>query len=85
MPLGTLIKKPCYSYRSLEEGIIHELNSHGDIFIAARGGAGGHGNNYFLSNNIRKPCTAELGGKGETVNNLFLNYSFFLIYILDKL
>lgn len=66
--MGTLIKKPCSSHRSLEEGIIHELHSHNDIFVAARGGAGGHGNNFFLSNVIRKPCAAELGGKGETVN-----------------
>jgi GTP-binding protein len=39
-----------------------------EIFIAARGGAGGHGNNFYVSNQVRKPCKAELGAKGEVVN-----------------
>lgn len=38
------------------------------MFIAARGGCGGHGNNFYLSNLMRKPVKAETGGRGEIVN-----------------
>ncbi len=73
MPVNTLIKKPGHNHRSPEDGVLHELSSHGYVFIAARGsyyfllieakiisklflgGAGGHGNNFYLSNSIRKP------------------------------
>uniref|UniRef100_A0AC35U2C5 OBG-type G domain-containing protein n=1 Tax=Rhabditophanes sp. KR3021 TaxID=114890 RepID=A0AC35U2C5_9BILA len=46
---------------------IMELSKHGDIFIAARGGAGGHGNQFYVSNEVRKPIKAELGGEGEVL------------------
>jgi GTP-binding protein len=38
-----------------------------EVYIAARGGAGGHGNNFYLSNQSRKPVKAEFGGLGEIV------------------
>lgn len=44
-----------------------ELSEDGDVFIAARGGAGGHGNRFYLSNEHRAPAVAEEGGKGETI------------------
>lgn len=37
------------------------------MFVAARGGAGGHGNAFFLSNEHRAPTFAEEGAKGEQI------------------
>ncbi|GMT28339.1 hypothetical protein PFISCL1PPCAC_19636, partial [Pristionchus fissidentatus] len=37
----------------------------GDIVLGARGGVGGHGNQFYLSNSTRKPYKAEMGGMGE--------------------
>lgn len=47
--------------------VIKDLNKKGDIFIAARGGAGGHGNQFYKTNEVRVPLKAELGGIGEEV------------------
>ncbi|GMR53456.1 hypothetical protein PMAYCL1PPCAC_23651 [Pristionchus mayeri] len=44
---------------------IGRLSREGDIVLAARGGIGGHGNEFYLSNSTRKPYKAEMGGKGE--------------------
>jgi len=35
------------------------------MYLAARGGAGGHGNHYFISDTLQAPSIAELGGEGE--------------------
>lgn len=43
-----------------------ELIKDGEMFIAARGGAGGKGNHFYLTNENRHPRVAEYGGKGET-------------------
>jgi hypothetical protein len=54
-----------------------ELVQHGEMFIAARGGAGGHGNAFYLSNMVRKPLKAEEGGRGEKVwgfKTFFMNF-----------
>ncbi|CAD5205389.1 unnamed protein product [Bursaphelenchus okinawaensis] len=59
VPLYTLVKHP------ETKKVMHELSEHGQIYLAARGGAGGHGNHYYLSNQVRKPLKAELGGVGE--------------------
>lgn len=48
----------------------------GEIFIAARGGAGGHGNHFYLSNAVRKPMKAEYGGKGEKVRYILFKLKF---------
>ncbi|KAI6231310.1 GTP-binding subdomain and GTP-binding protein domain containing protein [Aphelenchoides besseyi] len=61
VPLCTMIKNP------ISGQVIHEILEESDIFIAARGGAGGHGNNFYVSNQVRKPVKAELGGRGEQV------------------
>ncbi|KAI6216962.1 GTP-binding subdomain and GTP-binding protein domain containing protein [Aphelenchoides fujianensis] len=59
VPLSTLIKDP-------EDGrVVHELLEEAEVFVAARGGAGGHGNHFYVSNQVRKPVKAELGGVGE--------------------
>jgi len=47
--------------------IICELTVNEQIFVAARGGSGGHGNHYYLSNKLRAPQKAEIGGVGEVV------------------
>lgn len=59
VPLGTLVKNA----ESLE--LIAELSAEEEQFILARGGAGGRGNHFYLSNEVRAPMVAEIGGKGE--------------------
>jgi len=58
VPLGTIVK---------EDGgpVIADLDFHGASFIAARGGAGGHGNHHFMSNDNKAPHISEFGAKGE--------------------
>jgi len=46
---------------------IAELLAPDKIFIAARGGAGGHGNEFYLSNENREPEYAEYGSPGEVM------------------
>ena len=45
--------------------VVADLQQHGNSFLAARGGAGGKGNYFFLSNENRAPTTYEVGGQGE--------------------
>lgn len=60
MPLGTVV-------RDRETGeLLSELTSENHSYILARGGAGGRGNHYYLSNETRAPAVAETGGQGET-------------------
>eukprot|EP00079_Xenopus_tropicalis_P030921 XP_012827159.1 PREDICTED: mitochondrial ribosome-associated GTPase 2 isoform X1 [Xenopus tropicalis] len=57
VPLGTLVK---------EEGtLLADLSKAGDEFLAARGGVGGKGNRFFLSNENRAPMMATPGQMGE--------------------
>lgn len=59
VPVGTIIKN--------EDGrIIADMNVNGMNFLAAKGGAGGKGNHYFLSNRNRHPRVAEIGANGES-------------------
>ncbi|XP_076548854.1 mitochondrial ribosome-associated GTPase 2 isoform X1 [Osmia lignaria lignaria] len=60
VPIGTII-------RNLEGKIIADLNQEGMMFIAARGGAGGHGNAYFKSDVQQTPCISEYGAEGEAM------------------
>ncbi|CAG5114779.1 unnamed protein product [Candidula unifasciata] len=57
VPLGTVVRSP-------EGKILSSLDKEGDLFIAARGGAGGKGNHFFLSNENRAPSAAEIGAAG---------------------
>ena len=58
VPLGTLFKD--------EDGnLVADLKAEGDMLIGARGGAGGKGNFFFLTNENRAPMVFEHGGKGE--------------------
>lgn len=69
-----------------------DLKAHGSIFLAARGGAGGHGNLFYLSNSLRTPLKAEFGGRGEEVLHSVHSYeiyskyflALYLIYIVTK-
>ncbi|XP_054719877.1 mitochondrial ribosome-associated GTPase 2-like [Uloborus diversus] len=57
VPIGTLVKE--------DDKFIYDLNAPDSKYIAARGGAGGHGNHFFLTNENRHPEIAELGAEGE--------------------
>ena len=63
VPLGTIV-------RNSEGQMLSSLNEEHEYYIAARGGAGGRGNKFFLSNECRAPAKAELGAQGE--NRLLL-------------
>lgn len=58
VPVGTVVKRA--------GSILIDLNKDGEKFIASRGGAGGHGNQFFLSDKNRHPEVAEIGADGET-------------------
>lgn len=58
VPLGTIIKN--------EKGhSIASLCEDGDMFLAARGGAGGKGNHFFMTNENKAPVISEYGADGE--------------------
>lgn len=58
VPVGTLIK-------DIDGREIADLSVEGDTFVAARGGAGGKGNQFFLSSEVKAPKYAEAGAYGE--------------------
>lgn len=58
VPVGTLVK-------NIDNELVGDLNVENSMFIAARGGGGGKGNHFFLSDKNRHPRVAELGAKGE--------------------
>ncbi|CAF1180845.1 unnamed protein product [Adineta ricciae] len=58
VPVGTIVKK-------MNGKTVCELRKHEQKFIAARGGLGGKGNYYFLSNMNRAPTEYELGANGD--------------------
>lgn len=58
VPNGTIVK--------LENGdFVQELDENKPMFVAARGGAGGKGNHYYLSNDNKRPREFENGHQGE--------------------
>ncbi|KRZ36076.1 GTPase obg [Trichinella pseudospiralis] len=61
IPTGTVCR------REAGTGDEVELTNHGEIFIAARGGAGGRGNQSFVSATWQLPTIAEAGGRGEDI------------------
>ncbi len=60
VPVGTIIKNE----RNKE--ILADLNEHGKIFIAARGGKGGKGNSNFATPTNQTPRYAEPGREGDS-------------------
>ena len=61
VPIGT-------SLVSLDGKINSELRQNDASFIAVRGGPGGKGNAYYLSNENRYPTHFELGKPGEEIS-----------------
>ena len=58
VPVGTVIKD--------EHGtIVFDFKDKNSKFVTARGGKGGKGNSYYLSNDNRKPKQFEHGHLGE--------------------
>lgn len=60
LPIGTLIRD------ADTNKLIAEMDTQGVKFLAARGGAGGKGNHFFLSNKNRHPRVAEIGALGDS-------------------
>ncbi|XP_044575395.1 mitochondrial ribosome-associated GTPase 2 isoform X3 [Cotesia glomerata] len=58
VPVGTIVRDP-------DGNILADLDEDGMMFIAARGGAGGHGNAFFCSDVHQAPKIAEVGATGE--------------------
>lgn len=58
VPVGTIVKNN-------SGRVVGDLNLEGLMFVAARGGAGGKGNHYFLSNTNTAPDVCEYGATGE--------------------
>ena len=52
--------------KSESGSLLASLDNEGDIFVAARGGAGGKGNHFFLTNENRAPAVAEVGAEGQS-------------------
>jgi len=62
----TVIKVPIGTFFRNEEGqIIADLKNSGDVFVAARGGLGGKGNHFFMTNDNKAPTEWQEGSKGE--------------------
>ncbi|KAL7298486.1 hypothetical protein TKK_0008267 [Trichogramma kaykai] len=59
VPVGTIV-------RDVNGTILADLDEEGMMYIAARGGAGGHGNAFFKSDINQSPKVAESGGIGES-------------------
>ncbi|XP_052864549.1 mitochondrial ribosome-associated GTPase 2 [Anopheles cruzii] len=58
VPLGTIVK-------NAQGKVVGDLSTDGMMFVAARGGAGGKGNQFFKSDLEQAPQVAELGASGE--------------------
>jgi len=71
VPIGTLVAPAIpkevnpADFDPDKSPIVAELSEEGSMFIAARGGAGGKGNAFFLSNRNRHPRIAQAGAEGE--------------------
>lgn len=60
VPIGTIV-------RDVDGKILADLDKEGMMFIAARGGAGGHGNAFFKSDTQQTPEICEYGAVGENL------------------
>jgi GTP-binding protein len=57
-------------FKDLNDDVIFEITDNEPMFVAARGGVGGKGNHYYLSNENRRPTQFETGHVGESFNFL---------------
>lgn len=48
--------------------VVGDLDKEGAMFVAARGGAGGHGNHFFVTSTEQTPLVAEYGAQGEDLS-----------------
>lgn len=58
VPVGTILK-------SSNGKVVGDLGKEGLMFVAARGGSGGKGNHFFISNTNTAPEVCEFGAEGE--------------------
>ena len=72
VPMGTV-------FRNLERVVVAEVVEVGDMFLAAKGGAGGRGNAFFKSATKQCPELAEEGGVGESYTFEIGNYKACLV------
>lgn len=63
VPVGTVIRNPGGK-------IVGDLEKEGMLFVAARGGAGGKGNHFFMSSEEQTPQICEYGAEGEDLSYL---------------
>ncbi|PNF26013.1 hypothetical protein B7P43_G06368 [Cryptotermes secundus] len=63
VPIGTIIKDSTGK-------VIGDLKDESTMFVAARGGAGGRGNHFFISDTLQAPKIAEYGAEGEELQYL---------------
>ncbi|KAL3280532.1 hypothetical protein HHI36_003764 [Cryptolaemus montrouzieri] len=61
VPVGTVI-------RDSEGTVVGDLNREDLMFIAARGGAGGKGNHFFITDIEQAPKICEYGARGEQLD-----------------
>lgn len=63
VPVGTIVKNP-------NGKVVGDLNTEGLMFVAARGGAGGKGNRFFITDREYAPKICEHGAIGEELSYL---------------
>lgn len=63
VPVGTIVK-------SNIGRVVGDLNKEGTMFVAARGGAGGKGNHFFITDLDHAPKVCEIGAAGEDISYL---------------
>ncbi|CAH2987731.1 unnamed protein product [Chilo suppressalis] len=61
VPLGTVV-------RSVDGKEMADLKEEGVMYVAARGGQGGRGNKFFLTDTQQAPSVAEIGATGESTS-----------------
>ncbi|GLV41496.1 uncharacterized protein CBL_06726 [Carabus blaptoides fortunei] len=60
VPTGTIVK-------DIQGTVVADLNVDGTMFVAARGGAGGKGNHFFVTDTEQAPKISEYGAIGEDI------------------
>lgn len=89
VPVGTIIKNG-------QGKVVGDLSREGLMFVAARGGAGGKGNHFFITDTEQAPKICEYGAMGEDLEyfievrsmahvGLVMIYLFINIQVLFKL
>lgn len=61
VPVGTVVK-------NYEGKVVGDLYNDGVMFVVARGGAGGKGNHYFVTDTEQSPEICEYGATGEELD-----------------